>query len=611
MLGNSTKRMFPSGVSGMMKWVILFLLLSAAVSAQEVLGRANITLLALVENSTSKSGSVAALALELRPGNERVFLETFPMTKVTTQASLRFAQQITCKYIDIDCSKYDFLFTLHAMPGIVGGPSAGGAAALLTAALLLNKTVPDDIAMTGTINSGGLIGPVGGLQQKIEAAGKNGIKTVLLPKGTKDFTEKNVTIDLIEYGKKFNLSVSEVATLGELLERVLGIPQKVFDEDLRIEGRYQSIMNAVADDLCKRSAEYFSQPLKENLTQAKNFTQRAVGEQEKGAYYAAASFCFRANVEYKSAWYREKNFTKEELLKRIALLEDDANKTQKGVEARNISTLTDLQTFMAVMERIHEAKDLLGEVSADLKSNRTDSAGTVGFAEERLFSGVTWSRFFNGQDKAVVIDKASLQSVCIEKISEAEERYNYVKSVIPEALDATRDDIDKSYGLLNDGKYIMCLYTAAKAKSEADVLLSLMGVEEQRFNEVIDLKLQVARQALIKAQHKNVFPIIAYSYYEYARSLRDFDRVSSLLFAEYSLELANLDIYFEEKKPDKVQLVAPKLPPAFLAFIAGVVAGALFIWVIARQIAKKSAPSVGKFQTLQAPRKRRLRGKKR
>ncbi len=595
-----------------MKWVILLLLLCATVNAQDILARGNITLLALVENGTTKTGSVAGLELELRPGSERVFLQTFPMTKITTQASLRFAQQITCNYLDIDCSKYDFLYSIQAMPGIVGGPSAGGAAALLTAALLLNKTLPKDVAMTGTINSGGMIGPVGGLRYKVEAAGGNGIKIVLLPKGTKDLKEDNKTTDLVEFGKDLNLTVKEVATLGEVLEQVLGVPQQISNEDLRIEDRYQHIMKEVADDLCKRSGAYFSKPLKENLTQAKNFTQRAIIEQQKSAYYAAASFCFRANVEYQNEWYKEQNFTKAELEKKVAQLAVDADKLKKDVESRNITTLTDLQTFMAVMERVDEAKDLLSGVSDELKNNKTDSAGNVGFAEERLFSGVTWSRFFNGQDKLVVIDKAALQASCVAKISEAEERYNYVKSVIPEALDATRGDIDKAYGLLNAEKYIMCLYTSSKAKSEADVLLSLMGVEETRFNEVIDLKLQIARQALMKAQHKNVFPIIAYSYYEYAQSLKDFDRVSAMLFAEYSLELSNLDIYFEPKKhTSSKQAPMPKLPPAFFAFITGLAVGGLFIWIIARQMSKKSLSSDGKFQTLQAPSKRRLRGKKR
>lgn len=591
-----------------MKWVILFLLLTTAVVAQDVISRGEITLLALMENGTAKSGSAATLVLELRPGSERVFLETFPMTKITTQASLRFAQQIACKQLEFDCSKYDFLFTIRSMPGIVGGPSAGGAAALLTSSLLLNKTIPREIAMTGTINSGGMIGPVGGLNYKIEAAAGNGIKTVLLPKGTKDFKENNKTIDLIQFGKDLNLTVREVSTLGEVLELALGIPQEVFNGSLVIEERYQRIMSDVADDLCKRSAEFFSNPIKANLTQAKNYTGKASIEKEKGAFYAAASYCFRANVEYKSEWYAEQNFTKAELEKRIADLKAKAEVFKNETESRNITTLTDLQTFMAVMERIDESLDLIGKVSEDLKNNLTDTSGGIGFAEERLFSGITWSRFFNGQDKFIVIDKAALKSACIEKLSEAEERYNYVKSVIPEALDATRLDIDHAYGLLSDGKYIMCLYTAAKAKSEADVLLSLMGVEEERFNEVIDLKLQVARQALMKAQKKNIFPIIAYSYYEYADSLRNFDRVSSLLFAEYSLELANFDIYFEQKKPVETAKVSIKIPQAFFAFLIGIAFGGLFIWLLMR---KAGASPSSKFQTLQTPRKRRLRGKKR
>ncbi len=587
-----------------MRWLIIFLLASTAVCAQDVIAKGNITLLALLESSEGKSGTVATLGLELRPGSERVFLETFPMTKVTTQASLRFAQQIACKQANVDCSQYDFLYNIRSLPGIVGGPSAGAAASLLTAALLLNKTVPRDIAMTGTINSGGIIGPVGGLKYKVEAAAGNGIKAVYLPKGTSEAKEDNETLNLVDYGSGLNLTVLEVATLGEAMERAIGIPQNLSNESLRIEDRYQRIMREVSDDLCKRSAEFLSVPLKANLTQARNFTERAARDQAQGAYYAAASYCFRANVEYKRLWYQEQNFSKEVLEEKIVSLRAEAERVEKEVEARNVTTLTDLQTFMAVMERVSESLALLNETSDELKNNRTDSAGDIGYAEERLFSGMTWARFFDGQDQLVVIDKDVLEQVCIEKISEAEERYNYVKSVIPEALDATRDDIDAAYGLLKQKKYIMCLYGASKAKSEADVLLSLMGVEEKRFDEVIDLKLGIAQQALIKAQHKNVFPIIAHSYYEYATSLRDFDRVSSLLFAEYALELANLDIYFQEKKVPSTQMPRFAVPPQIPWFVTGFAIGALVVWLITRQMSRR-------IQTLQAPRERRLRGKKR
>ena len=224
--------------------------------------------------------------------------------------------------------------------------------------------------------------------------------------------------------------------------------------------------------------------------------------------------------------------------------------------------------------------------------------------------------------KLVVINNEALKNVCAQKISEAEERYNYVKSVIPEALDATRTDINEAHALLRKEKYIMCLYGAAKAKAEADVLLSLMGVEEKRFNEVIDLKLNIALQALMKAQKKNVFPIIAYSYYEYAKSLKDFDRVSSLLFTEYALELSNIDIYFEETKPPKQKSPKIVLPPGVIWFVIGSLFGGLLIWIISNQMSRRSFKNIIKrtpkkrtskknIKTLQASNKRRLRGKKR
>jgi len=434
----------------------------------------------MMENKEGKFGTVAELQLELRTGKERVYLETFPMTKISTQASLRFAQQIACKELEIDCSNYDFMFTIKALPGIVGGPSAGSAATLLTSAVLLNKTIPSNIAMTGTINSGGTIGPVGGLKYKIDAAAGNKVTIVLLPAGTSEIEENNVTIDLIEYGKSKNITVKEVSTIGDLLEDVLGVKQDSFEEDLVIDERYQNIMRDVSIDLCQRSEDFLATPIENNLTVAKNFTIRAEKEKEKGNYYAAASYCFRVNVEFKRAWYKERNFTDEELAKRILKVKNDAEALKKNVSERKINTLTDLQTFMAVIERTEEAIDLLRETVKTLTSNKTVSAGNVGYAEERVFSAITWSRFFDGKDRNIVINKRALQKSCAIKISEADERYNYVKSIIPDALEATREAIDDAYSKLREKDYIMCLYVASKAKAEASVLLSVMGVKEEQ-----------------------------------------------------------------------------------------------------------------------------------
>jgi uncharacterized protein len=569
------------GLKRVNKWLLLLLLLSTLASA-EVISSEEIHLLAMMENNAGKSGTVATLQLELRPGSERVYLETFPMTKVTTQASLRFAQQIACKELDVDCSKYDFLFTIHALPGIVGGPSAGSAATILTSAVLLNKSVPSNIAMTGTINSGGTIGPVGGLKYKVEAAANNGVDTVFLPTGTTDLDEENKTLDIVEYGRELNLSIVQVSTLDEILESVFEIPRDSFDEELVIDSKYQQTMKAVSEDLCSRSEEVLALPLESNMTLAANFTDRAIVQKESGAYYAAASFCFRANVAGKSAWYREQNLTNDEIAQHIIRIKKDADKLKDQINNRSISTLTDLQTYMAVMERIDEAVLLVKDTAKKIKNNSTVSASNVGYAEERLFSAVTWSRFFNGEDKIITIDEDAIKQGCAVKISEAEERYNFVKSVIPDALSATRKDIDNAHADLRDGNYIMCLYGAAKAKAEANVLLNVMGVKEEQFDDLISLKLDVARQSLIKAQRKNIFPIIAYSYFEYAKSLRGFDRGSALLFAEYALELSNLDIYFSKEKTSFTESYEVVVPPELFYLLIGVGLGGLIVWIFRR-----------------------------
>lgn len=512
-----------------MKWVlfVLFILLvSSSVCANDI------TLLAMAKGEDGVRGTVARLSLEIKPGSERVFLETFPLTQVSTQASLRFAQQIACSTLDFDCSGYDFFYTIHALPGIVGGPSAGSSAALLTASVLLNRSLPDDVATTGTINSGGVIGPVGGLEHKLEAASEHGITSVFIPKGSRNLTFNDSAVSVDYFSKVYNISIVEAAEFGELLEHSLGVPFVVEHRDIEIDDRYADIMGDVAVQLCDRSSSFSV-----DSDIGSNYTSLAEDALKNGSFYSAASFCFRANVEFRRESLRSGNVS-------IPLLVEGLSARISGSSIellnRSIGSITDLQTYMAVMERLEESEGILEEDNL--------SSDDFAFAEERFHSALAWARFFDGGGERMRFDEESLKDSCVSKLSEAEERLNYISSVLDGSLTRTKEDISKARSYLFNENYIMCLFTAAKAKSESNVVMNLLGVAESDFEDVIDLKIRIANNAVARSLDKGVFPIIAYSYLEYSKSLRDLDRISSLLFAEYALELSNLDIYFDKEE---------------------------------------------------------------
>jgi ATP-dependent Lon protease len=72
---------------------------------------------------------------------------------------------------------------VHVPAGAIpkDGPSAGVAMFMALVSLMTERTIRSDTAMTGEISLRGLVLPVGGIKEKVVAAGRAGLKRVMLP----------------------------------------------------------------------------------------------------------------------------------------------------------------------------------------------------------------------------------------------------------------------------------------------------------------------------------------------------------------------------------------------------------------------------------------------
>jgi ATP-dependent Lon protease len=109
---------------------------------------------------------------------------------------------------------------LHVPAGGIpkDGPSAGVTIATALASLLTNRCVRPEMAMTGEITLRGKVLPVGGIKEKVLAARRAGIKTLLLPADNSK--------DLVDVPKEAlnDLTIQYVLTVDDVLEHALQPP---------------------------------------------------------------------------------------------------------------------------------------------------------------------------------------------------------------------------------------------------------------------------------------------------------------------------------------------------------------------------------------------------
>ena len=129
---------------------------------------------------TPVGGDILFIEATRVPGSGKLILtgQLGDVMKESAQAALTLAKM----YIGEALDKSDLHVHVPAGATPKDGPSAGVAMFLALASLLAGKPVRADVAMTGEISLRGLVLPIGGVKEKVLAALRAGIKTVMLPR---------------------------------------------------------------------------------------------------------------------------------------------------------------------------------------------------------------------------------------------------------------------------------------------------------------------------------------------------------------------------------------------------------------------------------------------
>jgi ATP-dependent Lon protease len=124
------------------------------------------------------------------------------------------------------------------------GPSAGIAMATAVISLMTGIPVHRDVAMTGEVTLRGRVLPIGGLKEKLLAAVRGGIKTVLIPK------ENERDLDDLPLSVKKALTIIPVSHMDEVLDHALTQPLEPlpYVDPLIVSGEKSSLLPIISED---------------------------------------------------------------------------------------------------------------------------------------------------------------------------------------------------------------------------------------------------------------------------------------------------------------------------------------------------------------------------
>lgn len=487
-------------------FVLVALPLASAQGEIHEMRTASMTLVAVAETPDGAlTGVSSRLDVTLqRPGTGRVFVSTQPFTQMDMQGSARLAAQAAEAVSGIPTSDVDLFYTVRAESTSIGGPSAGGAMAIATLALLKEWTLRPDVVITGTINPDASIGPIGGLVQKLEAAGRTGAKVFVVPTG-QTLTSAGPGQDIVnitELGKtKWNIDVLEAADLYSAVQIFTGYairrPQSNTDpvEDPSYQTAIQSLAanletgtrqraNAVEQrfsDLDSRPAAGDARRIQAELDAIKQHLDLAGQAVDSGRFYVAASHAFQAAISLERADALVSYFEGDghSFSAYAADYVSSTRNTVEGVatEAEHAYPVPGraLDTLGAAEIRVREALSSTAQAEALLGAGQSlDALEAAAFARARSASSQEWSSLGSGAGQGGdVLAEEQVKALYAQYESAAALNLQYARLLLGDSQTLAQAQLDHAEAAraAEAGQWEAALFKAIDALSETTTAL--------------------------------------------------------------------------------------------------------------------------------------------
>lgn len=541
-------------------WVILILLIAlSSVKALED----GVTIPLVADRSADGGGDEGVLLgarIIVTNGTGHVFVDTNPYTQVDLQGSARLAAMVASDVMGIDERTYDFYYIIDISSPIIGGPSAGGALTVATIAAMNNWTLKPGVVMTGMINPDESIGPVGGIPYKLEAAAAKNATLFLVPQGQSTVTVRNTTgsingtfiinqvkdetVDVVELGKKLNVTVKEVGTIEDAVLIFTGneIKKPEYNGTILTPG-YLGLLEPLATKLKNESSDMYNgttalvQQDDKFLKQAKDIRSQADGMYNNKKYYAATSLYFNSMVNMRTAQWNYgygKAANKEQYLNDLAgKVEKQIQSSEKDLDNFKMYGVTDVGAVGAAESRITTARAVLDD--AKKLNGSGEMIPLLALANERARTAQWWLTLASPGGK--IIPESILKDRAGWYLSQAQSINTYMQALMsesaahPDIISISSEDLDHAQKEMMQGYYAGAIFDALQATVKSSTTIGLLG--EVDATKKVEQSSSAAEAAINEARRSGLEPTLAVSAYEYADTMTEpFEKINQYTYAK-------------------------------------------------------------------------------